>query len=203
MKFWQTFRRRLLSIALPMTKFLGKLHAPYSHKMITGYDYYAAIEALKKGHVLITRTRGEFSNNFIPGFFTHAAIYYGGPSELIIEAVGEGVRYIPLAQFMLHKDFVAILEPTFIDEAKMSIASEVAWSLKGTPYDYFFEPGHKAFYCSELVQFCYDAVALQSSMPFTKRETMGIVTVTPHDYWCAREKFKPIWANIPYEIHLK
>ena len=79
----------LLDISIRLTKFIGHCHAPFTKKYVTGIDYLLAKDLLKPGMILITKTRGELSNLFIPGSFTHAAIYIG--SDYVCEAIGKGV----------------------------------------------------------------------------------------------------------------
>lgn len=188
------FRLLLLRLSLPITRALGKLHAPFSHRLTNSSQYITAKRQVYPGCILLSRIRGEFSNFFIPGFFTHAAMYVGGPDDLIVEAVGEGVRKITFAEFVLSHDYVAILQPRFLTVEQMVEATKVAESAVGTPYDFFFEPSTKAFYCSELVQFALHAIA-GDAMPFTRRDMFGEPSVTPSDFWQARDKFDMLWAT--------
>lgn len=188
------FRRWLLRLSIPITKFLGKLHAPFSHTLTSFHDVEEAKKVVKPGMVLLSRSRGEFSNLFIPGFFTHAAIYCGNND--VIEAVGEGVRLTNLFDFVYHHDYVAILDPLFIDRTQKEQAANFAYDIIGCEYDYLFEPSNKAFYCSEAVLYVIQK-ASGNIYTFTKRQTLGVETVTPSDFWRAKNKFARIWVNEP------
>jgi hypothetical protein len=87
------FRTWLFDRIRPITNFFGHLHMPFTHKKVEGSEYYTAYKVLKPGSVLLTRIDGEVSNFFIPGFFTHAAIYTPDPAlevdEWVTEATGK------------------------------------------------------------------------------------------------------------------
>jgi uncharacterized protein YycO len=135
------------------------------------------------GDVLLSRECWHFTNYFIPGFWGHAALCCG---DYIVEAVGSGVRAVERAEWILKKDYVLVLRPTFtIDGLLVSLRAE-SQLLK--PYDYEFSSGVDAWYCSELVWYCL------GSPVFEMRETFGVQTVTPQDFENAVKsgKFKVI-----------
>jgi uncharacterized protein YycO len=185
-------RSKLIQWSIPITKYLGKMHAPFSHKLVTGRDYYNAREILKPGHVLLTRTEGEFSNLMIPGFWTHAAIYDG--EERIIEATGAGVVWTDLVTFLMRKDHVAVYRPDFATEYDMQHAADWAERQRGKGYDYEFKGDNEAFYCSELVTAAYVAV-MREACPFIARPRLGQLTTIPQDICDAKEKWRMIWRS--------
>ena len=183
---------------------------PFSRKRMSGEDYYAIKKLLKKGHVFLTITHGEMTNVVIPGKWSHGAMYVGEVNgiPMIVEAVGKGVITRPLVDFILEKDEVLILEPTFCSEEQMALAADEAMKQLGAEYDYEFifsvqpeENGdlskihakatHHAFYCVELMMWAYLVVV--KNMPFILRKRMGEPEVTADDFANAQEHWYWIW----------
>lgn len=161
---------------------------------MTGEDYFEVKKLIAPGDVLLCRSGGEFTNHFIPGFWTHAAIYAG--QDIIVEAVSPHVREKYLIDFLISKDFVAVLRPVFADEAQRLLAIEYArkQAQDKVAYDYDFEPNESAFYCAELVGQAY-IVAMGGASPFVLKETLGVLTFVPDDFYKARDKFKLVWVK--------
>lgn len=201
-----TLRMLLLNALRPLTEWVGKQHAPFSHKLITGYHYYNSLHHLKKGVVLLSRKDGELTNFLIPGDFTHTAIYCGMEKfhalgeefeiPYVVEMIGKGAVKTDLLTFMLTKDRVAIQHPLFATDAQMAAAAD--WCVKQAdekvPYDYLFDPKNKAFSCSELPQKGYE-VTIGQELVFTKRMTLGVLTVAPQDYFDAKDKWRTDWDS--------
>jgi cell wall-associated NlpC family hydrolase len=186
-------RRFILHVSVPLTKWIGTLHAPFSRKKLSAKDYREIKLLAKPGYVLLSRARGEFSNLFIPGHWSHAAIL--ADNEKVVEATYHGVVETDLIDFVLKKDYVALMEPTFASESIRETSGVFALSYIGKPYDFMFDSGVDAFYCSELVYQCYQDAYFPLNSPFTKRENMGVLTVVPEDFWLAKKKFKTVWSN--------
>lgn len=181
------FRRTFLKIALPVTRLVGKVHSPYSIKLIKASEYRQALEILKPGMVFLTHTFGELSSALIPGDFKHGAIYVG--DRQIVEATGEGVHKTDLIDFMLSKDVIAIVEPLFCDEEHMANAAMWALTQIGSPYDYDFMSNNKAFYCFELTYAAYQE-AMNGESPWLLSDFWGIPTVMGDDFLNARNKWR-------------
>lgn len=203
-----SFRRILINVLQPIVRNIGHVHSPWSHKKITSKDFFDLAPKLKPGHIFVTRTEGELSTAFIPGYYGHAAIYLG--NNMVIEAVSPKVRQTDLINFMLTKDEIIVREPIYTDESGMKWAAE--WALKNAidlPYDMYFEaykkiPGPiktpvKAFYCSKIVWAAYEEEASFKGLPgcvFEPRATLGEPTITPDDIAKADKKFKTIWKSV-------
>lgn len=171
---------------------ISKIYIPYSRKKIKASHYHKIRYAIRPGMVLLSQTNGEFSNLFIPGFWSHAAIVMDNLQ--IVEATSNGVHKSDLIDFMMTKDSVCLLEPLFATEEQMIQAMITAQEQIGKPYDYSMNQSDiQKFYCSELVYFCYRQTVNQS--PFTLRETFGRLTVTPQDFYNAKKKFKKVWHS--------
>lgn len=183
-------RLKILSALEPVTKAIGRVHAPFSHKRVNGVDVFSIQKHLIPGTVLLSYTRGELTNFFIPGHFTHAAIAVD--DRWIIEAVGSGVRQNDIISFMTSKDRVIALYPLHATREIMQRAASLAVICTGSPYDYLFEGGDKAFYCAELVQWCYEKSGLTG---FSKRSRFGVNTVLPDDFSKAFDKWDLVWDS--------
>lgn len=194
--------RMILNTAIPITRFIGRMHAPFSHKLIKAIDYREACEVLTPGSILLSNSRGEFSNLFIPGFWSHAAIYTG--NKTVVEAVGRGVVSTDLLDFMFSKDYVCVLTPTFATSEQMESASKWATDQIGCRYEYSISSSglddalplssdkkERAFYCSKLGYLAYKDAC--GTSPFTLRETYGLETVTPQDFYNANTKWIVKW----------
>jgi len=178
-------RYQFLKASLPLTKALGKVGV---HRRIKDNEYYAIDRDLYAGCVLLSRKRYELSNLFIPGKYTHAAIFNG---HKIVEAVGEGIREVSLAYFCYDKDYIAIMEPNDISNTEIKDMCVDMQNYIGLKYDYYFDSKNKSYYCSELVyQLLTKNVA--SFREFEMRESLGVKTVTPDDFYKAKKYFNLI-----------
>lgn len=192
-------RRFMLESAAPISNVLGKIHIPTT-RLLTKEQIREVESKLSPGDVLLSRQRLTATNFFIPGFWKHAAIYVG--DGMIVEAVTPHVRAVSFAKFAATKDYIQVMDPTFADREEMPLAANFAVTLVGTPYDLIFEYTHtrarnKAFYCSEVIWWCYDQVltAAGKPSPFTPRLTLGSPTVLPQDYADAKDKWAVKWAS--------
>lgn len=172
----------LLKIAYPILKWLGDI---YPERLMTVEFVDQAKQTIRTGDVLITHENMVMTNLLIPGYYTHAAIYF--THGLVIEATGIGVHLVPIEKFLFEKDGVSVLRPKFANQDQCERAAAIAFKLVGDKYDFDFSGGNKAFYCAELVWYCYDQVFRPS--PFAMRETLGVMTVTPEDFNKATDKF--------------
>lgn len=193
------FRKFALNILKPWLRRASGLHMPFTHKLVTGLQYYSAQAHLKPGSIFVSRIRGELTGLIIPGYWSHAAIYAPvprSPDEMVMEAEGPGVIETDLVTFIMGKDALMILDPGLPDEV-MIRAAAIATEQLGKPYDYSFEfniNDQEAFYCSELVWWCYDKACGEFNVPspFKPRMTLDVATVTPDDI---AKDFKIIWDS--------
>src|SRR4051812_6104426 len=89
-----------------------------------------------------------------PGIpLSHASIY-DAEHDTVIEAVGDGVREIPLSQLVDRNHYIIVVRPDGMTADDQHRAVERARSQLGTPFDvrgmFGFDEADK-FYCSELV----------------------------------------------------
>lgn len=184
-----TIRKFLLLRLVPITKWIGKTHLPYTKKLLHAAQYHYINEILKPGMILLTRTDGEASNLLIPGKYKHCAISIN--PRFIVEAVGRGVIMTDLIDFILSKDHIAILKPKFCSDLAMESAARWAADQIGKPYDYEFQSSYAAFYCCELSYAAYQT-ALGGQNPWRLREFWGEPTVTPDDFILADKKWEVV-----------
>ena len=143
----------LLKKLVPVVKFFGRLHLPYTHKQIGGEEYYMIREHIHPGDIILSQTFGEFSNLINPSQWKHAAVYVGGHKiKYVVEAIGEGVVHTDLVTHLTTKDRLAILRPKRPNVMNAVVEAE---KLIGIPYDFEFSPGDTELYCSELVGVVY------------------------------------------------
>ena len=149
----------LLKLLKPFIVLAGKIHAPFSHKKITGVEYYKWRDLIEPGMVMLTSTYGEFSNLINPSSLSHGALYLGGRDvKYIIESIGKGVLSKDLITFMTSKDEFILIKPKFGTPEQHQKVCVEALKYEFLPYDYSFEANNKAFYCFELVIQAYNDV---------------------------------------------
>jgi uncharacterized protein YycO len=185
-------RGLLLDALYPFLKWASGKHLPFTHKAVTGKQYYEVLPLLKSGHIFVTKIRGELTSVIIPGFWSHAAIYtpqvVGNINEFVTEAEDPGVVRTDLVSFLTSKDAFMVLEPIGTPDYVMELAADLAHRALGEPYDYklqvtFCDPIPKAFYCSGLVWWAYDKACKEFKFPstFIAKKQLGVFTVSPDD----------------------
>ena len=150
-----------LRLVRPFIILWGKMHFPFTHKKINGQFYYQVRDLIQVGTVLLTSTRGEFSNLFNPSKPKHGAIYIGRDSNgvaWVTEAVGKGVVKTDLVTFLLTKDEVVLVKPKFLTEADKYRIYNISHNYIGRPYDYLFKKGAEALYCFENIVLVYNSL---------------------------------------------
>jgi hypothetical protein len=126
---------------------------------VKGSHYYEVRESIQAGDILLRGYRNYLDGYFIPGKYSHAALYIGD-DEKIIHAMTPDVQWTDLVSFM-RCDRVCVIRPDVSTEDKQ-LAITRAKDMIGKPYDYdfIFEPNDenttdRKFSCSELVFFAY------------------------------------------------
>jgi hypothetical protein len=115
----------------------------------------------------------------------HVAIMHliGGTNGLpyAIEAIGRGVCLTPVDSFMAQNENCELLVAR-LQQIDASASVHNALRFVGRPYDYFFELGDSALYCSELVQLAFvqpDGKAVFTTIPMSFHDSTGAIT----PYW--------------------
>lgn len=159
----------LMKLIAPLIKLIGKIHAPWSHKQITGKHYYQMRQSLMPGCLILTNTYGELSNLINIGDWNHTAMYIGGGDvKYIVDATGGGTQIRDLVSFLTALDEFCVLKAKKIPGQKLSIIIDSIKSKVGSKYDYNFGTGNDKYYCSELVYDCINGVCPEIDLSFTK-----------------------------------
>ena len=149
---------------------------PFTHKAITGKDYYLLRDSICPGTLLFTTKYGEFSNIINKSNPKHGAIYvgdiHGDGIRYVVEAIGKGVVLTDLVSFLLTKDELVIVEPTFTDKEGMREAAKEAIKLIGSEYDLDFDLKNKKYYCIEAQVVAYKKIFPNLEVSF--EEAFGI-----------------------------
>lgn len=139
-------RELLLTASIPIQKFMQKIHPPYAQTTVAQAE--AVMATLKNGDILLSREAWHFTNYFIPGYWSHAAIYWDGK---VVEAVGSGVQIVDFRDWLIEKHNWIVLRP------KINMYPVDVRAFVGQKYDYLFSNNNKNWYCSELARYCQAA----------------------------------------------
>ena len=192
LKIESWIQRNLLKLASHFSQKIAKVYMPFSRKKIEQDDYEHMLAVLKVGDVISTKTRGELSNLFIPGFWSHVGIYAGGGK--VIEATTHGVVETNLAWFLFGKDYCAVSRPNFLNDDQKWLAVDFCKRQVGKPYDFSFNTSDiDKFYCSEIVFHAFKFVLGQS--PFKLKVVLGQETIAPSDFYDASKLFYKIYLS--------
>ena len=159
---------------------------------------------LQPGDVLLVRDDSRLTSALLPGFWTHAAMFLGGRSELetlglnlhphvvrhwreipensgdlglVIEAVAPRVQITPLEK-CLRADHLMVLRPVLSSDDLASAVGEAVGQL-GKPYDFEFDFNSTSrIVCTELV---YRSYHNRGNMSFSLIKRLGRFTLTGDD----------------------
>lgn len=105
------------------------------------------------GKVLHSKEAMHFTYNFIKGFWKHSAIIARHPETgdlVVVEAVGSGVQWVDLTEWLYKKSYVLLQERQGYEQEKLDDCAAWAFDQCGKKYDYEFSQDQNEFYCSEL-----------------------------------------------------
>jgi uncharacterized protein YycO len=184
------FQVLLLRTTTFMSKTIAKVYMPFTRKRLSSKNYRELKSLMMVGDVLVSRVDGELSSVFIPDFWTHAGIIKD--ENTVVEATTHNVIETDLIDFVMKKDYVALLRPSFCTPIEREFAAFEATQQLGKPYDYGMTySGVESFFCSELVYYCY-SVAVKHN-PFKLNRILGKTTVIPSDFYNAKDKFDLVY----------
>jgi len=153
-------------------------------------------DSLKVGDILLEKTPFRLTDQFIPGYWGHAAVWIGDEKELkalglwddplvepwqekikqghsVIEALRSGVELDPLSHFLNIDDMVVLRDQTMSENQLREVIIN-AFRQLGKAYDFNFDiSSTDRIVCSELVYVSY----LHIKWPTEK--TLGRYTISP------------------------
>jgi hypothetical protein len=174
--FRSTLFRAWFPVQRGVARWMGEVTVKDRPPLVTRAQAAALARRLRPGDVLVERRNWHLSNVGLPGFWPHAALYVGTPSEIsaalgaaflrrlrrrhpeklakfasrpyrVIEAVAEGVTFKTIED-SAGADYVGVLRP----RRGAAVAVERAFHYHGRPYDFDFDfESDAALVCSELV----------------------------------------------------
>jgi hypothetical protein len=109
--------------------------------------------SIKPGMVILSHKEYEFTNLFIRGYWTHAAMIIS--EDMVVEAVSRGVIKKSLREFISHLDDFQVIMPRLCEHEEMAKASEFVQKAVGYPYNFTFRSREDSYYCSELIYRAY------------------------------------------------
>ncbi len=206
-------RREFLTLAVVMAGTLGINGASRFHT--SGAAAVSAMPSpamntlqtqLQPGDIVLLRRRSLSINAWVPGYWSHVALYVGSVGELkklgldhdprvathlgafaesgaggqphvMIEALLEGVRFHSLSGSLQSTEAVAVLRPRLQPE-QINEAIARAFTHAGKPFDLDFDFEHDdKLACTELVYRAYEGVL---SLQFS--DAMGRRVITPTEF---------------------
>lgn len=174
------FRRKLLDISIPLTRFISIFHSPECRIISTQYiDLHSN---LKNGDILVCEREWEFTNLFMPSLWKHCAIYCNG---WVYESTTKGTRKILLEEFCFKKDIIAISRfCCSLSDAQISKGIYYLESNLREPYDFGFTwKGTKSWYCSKFVYHFFCTCVPWFADSFSIQKVLGEKTIKPDAYW--------------------
>lgn len=158
-KFWYKLKARFLTQFgnIKVYKFpMFIVYDPSTFDM-TGQRILDVLRLLQPGDIILRGYRHYLDGMFIPGDYSHGAIYVG--DNKIIHAVAAGVSEIDVVEFCMC-DRICILRPNNFQKTAIEKARQLA--ADNVPYDFGFKRGTSALYCFELCAECYKKFDIQT-----------------------------------------
>lgn len=125
------------------------IYDPTSFK-VTGEQILEILQLLEPGDIVLRKFDSYADSKFIPGDYSHGAIYIG--NNKIIHAVAEGVSEIDAISFCMC-DRICVLRPR--SGVRNAIAKAKKFVKDKIPYDFAYKRNSSALYCFELCAECY------------------------------------------------
>ena len=117
---------------------------------VTGEQILEILQCLEPGDVVLRKFDSYADSKFIPGEYSHGAVYVG--DNKIIHAVAEGVSEIDVVSFCMC-DRICVLRPRA--GSRNAIAKAKKFAKDKVPYDFAYNHNSSALYCFELCAECY------------------------------------------------
>ena len=160
-------------------------YKPNQHK-VKGYEAEALRYMVEPGDIILRVHKGYISNLTISGYYGHAGLYVGDQNfpfiqdkigvvrkvPSMIHSVLNGVIIEPLSQFC-RCDGICVLRLSLTRGQKQEAINKAFNFLEAkVGYDFNFESGAEALYCTELVDECYEKYFKDFYTPFFDGHTI-------------------------------
>lgn len=159
-----TFSKFTARVVKPCSKFVGILPSCCYNK-ISDNDRYELSELISSysepGDFILSHIDNRPTNLFLGGApYTHLGIIMHG--GFIIDMVAKGATKTPIEQWLSGKDRILVIRPKLDISQKNKIIDFVEECYKKrTPYDFSFEIGSDAIYCTELAYLALRSVDIE------------------------------------------
>lgn len=185
-----SFRTKLLSLSIPIQKEMQKLHPPLAQTKVA--DAERALLTMLPGDILLSREAWHFTNAFIPGFWSHAAIFGFDKNQTpsVVEAVAPCVQIVDWRDWVIEKQNWCVMRPMTATTEEGQGAFDYALTQKGRLYDYTFSKNNGLLFCSELAYDSWDTSSPWAQDIFVKKMTFGEWSVCPDDFYNAAQSGK-------------
>ena len=197
----QKIRGLLLKLTTPILKLIDHVRAPFITSQMCLGDAVTILNTLQPLDIILSIETGYIVNVINPGKWKHAIIYLGKDENnipMIIEAIGQGVVRRNLYECLANKNYIAICRlKENITKKQVQNGVNFATAQIGKTYDYNFdmETSRKfqSFYCSELAYYTIKEAAPDAQ--FTLKESFGVNTVIPSDFYNAKKYFDVVFET--------
>lgn len=142
------------------------VYDPSTYDM-TGQKILQVLDVLQPGDVVLRGYRHYLDGMFVPGDYSHGAVYVG--DRKIVHAVAAGVSEIDVVEFCMC-DRICILRPNRLQASAIKLAKKFAKD--NIPYDFSFKRNAAALYCFELCAECYKKFDIK---PKTAKAFFGLL----------------------------
>lgn len=124
---------------------------------VSGIQILEILRILQPGDVILRGYNMYADGMFIPGKYSHGAVYVG--DNTIVHAVAEGVSTIDVVSFCMC-DRICILRPK--SGQTEAIAKAEKFAEDNVPYDFAYKRNASALYCFELCAECYPDLEIKT-----------------------------------------
>ena len=150
---------------------------------IKGPHMRAILDVLQPGDVLLRRFSNTLGSMLTPGYFSHAAFYFG--DNKVIHMLGDGIVEEDILTFMECDDIAVIRPPA--EKIFRAKEKSLLYLKEGIEYDYHFDTvSKKRFYCTEFVDNIFD---------YPVRNITKSDKILPDDFIDAADFFKVVWRK--------
>jgi hypothetical protein len=184
----------ILELVKPVLIWIAEVKLTFKYPAIKKDFLIEIKKRIRPGMVFLSYEKGALSNLVNKGEWKHAAIFVGG--KKVVEATHLGVIETKLDTFVLSKDRLVLLRPTFCNLKQMKLASKEASSYVGLEYDFKFTVNNKSKYCVEVVIDAYQEI--DKSFRPKHSKIAGDVTYRPDDVYQDTKNWRRVLSSVDF-----